>query len=542
VEHRGGDDRDSLYRKAREAFATGRLRQAHRLCQRILEMDQRHAGAWFICGQIALGNGLLDKAAAIFENVLKLDPQHPAACAGLARALLHQGEMVSATDAARRGLRLLPSAPSTLDTLGALFSQLGDHTAAGECFERALGQLETAGRDNPVFTPEQRAVIYHNAALNRYFRGDAAGAEAACEKAITMWPAFCKAHASLARMRRQTQDRNHLKRLEALRGGVRSPLDRLHLGHALAKEQEDLGEYRAALESLHWGKQQRVQELQYDFEADRCLFEAAQQQFTPEMVGESARGCDDGAPVFIVGLPRSGTTLLERILGAHSEVTAGGELTVFPRSVKRLTATCGERTLDAQTLKAAPRISPAPPGAAGPRRSQERRGRRECRSSWTPHHNIFYTGVIARALPRARVLYLRRHPMDTCLGNYRTLFASGFRYYDYALDLLDCGRYYIAWDHLMQHWRALLPGHVMEVCYEDLVAAPERVVREILAFCGLSWQARCLAFHRLETPVATPSAGQVREPAHGAYVGHWRRYGDALKPLQTLLREAGYEL
>jgi hypothetical protein len=153
--------------------------------------------------------------------------------------------------------------------------------------------------------------------------------------------------------------------------------------------------------------------------------------------------------------------------------------------------------------------------------------------------NFLYLGLIRKALPNARLVCLRRDPMDTCLSNYRQLFATNFKHYHYSYDLLDCGRYYLRFDGLMQHWRERMPGAVLEVHYEDLVAEPEQQSRRLLEFCGLNWEEQCLDFYRQGGSVATASASQVRQPIYSDAVDRWRRYGEALNPLYELLSSAG---
>ena len=150
-----------------------------------------------------------------------------------------------------------------------------------------------------------------------------------------------------------------------------------------------------------------------------------------------------------------------------------------------------------------------------------------------------YLGLIHLALPQAKLICLRRDPMDTCLSNYRQLFAVNYKYYHYNYDLLNCGRYYQRFDRLMQHWHKVMPGRIHELHYEQLVAEPERVSRELLAFCELPWEKQCLDYYSREASVATPSAAQVRQPIYDSSVDRWRRYGEAMQPLYDLLRSGG---
>jgi hypothetical protein len=153
--------------------------------------------------------------------------------------------------------------------------------------------------------------------------------------------------------------------------------------------------------------------------------------------------------------------------------------------------------------------------------------------------NFFYIGFIARALPKARIVCLRRHPLDTCLSNFRQLFAVNFSYYSYAYDLADIGRYYVMFDRLMAHWGRILPGRVLELDYEALVTDQEGQTRRLLAHCGLDWDPRCLAFERNVAAVATASAVQVRRKLYTGAIGRWRRYATQLEPLRRQLEAAG---
>jgi hypothetical protein len=157
-------------------------------------------------------------------------------------------------------------------------------------------------------------------------------------------------------------------------------------------------------------------------------------------------------------------------------------------------------------------------------------------------HNFLYAGYIANALPRARLVLVRRNPMDTCLGNFRQLFALGSPNYDYSFDLLDIGRYYLMFDRLMAFWRESLPGRILEVRYEDVVEAQEATTRRLLDFCGLPWDDACLAFHGNQAPVATASAVQVREPIHRRRLQRWKHFEPQLAELRALLEAGGIDV
>ncbi len=241
-------------------------------------------------------------------------------------------------------------------------------------------------------------------------------------------------------------------------------------------------------------------------------------------------GCPSREPIFVVGLPRSGTTLVERILSAHSQVQSAGELQNFGVALKRAAATPSNRVLDPQTIEQGTHCDFA---AVGQRYVDSTRPL----TGSTPHFvdklplNFFYIGFIHFALPNAKIVCLRRQPLDSCLSMYRQLFAVTFSYYNFTYDLADIGRYYSLFDRLLAHWRRVLPGKMLEVSYESLVAEQEPTTRALLEFCGLPWEARCLDFHSNVAPIATASSVQVRAPLYGTAVGRWRRYAAELEPL-----------
>jgi hypothetical protein len=219
-------------------------------------------------------------------------------------------------------------------------------------------------------------------------------------------------------------------------------------------------------------------------------------------------------------------------------VFAAGELSTFGLVLKRAARTQSNRVLDAETLGAAAQCDLAAVGAAYVDGTRPRTGHTERFIDKMPL-NFFYAPLIRRALPNAKIVCLRRNPLDTCLSNYRQLFATGFSYYDYAYDLLDTGRYYAAFDSLMKLWLQTTPQNYLEVHYEDVVADTEREARRLLEFCELPWDARCVDFQANVAPVATASSAQVRQPIYRTAVERWRSYERELAPLRDLLAAEG---
>ncbi len=526
---------------ARKSIRDGDLRQAHEHCQAILALDPDFADAWFLCGVIAAHNGAADKAADIFRKAITLAPAQAEYYAELGKQLIVLRQPREALAAATTALSLAPDDLPTLNTLGTVFSHCGEHEQALACYEHAVAGLQRRQQPAMGLSLQWQADLYFNMAASLQFAGQFSGAEHAYEKSIELQPHLFRAHSALSTVRRQTPARNHIARLQKLRDHINTPREQLHLGHALAKEQEDLELWQESLASLAWAKHAQAASVAYSAAADAELFASIRALFTRELFTQhdSAVGVyDNHEPIFIVGMPRTGTTLVEQILCAHSRVFAAGELLNFPQQVKLASGSASIDILDIETLTRAVQMDGATLGASYIDSTRPRTGH-------TPYFidklplNFLYLGLIKLALPNAKLICLRRDPMDTCLSNYRQLFGVNFKHYHYNYDLLHCGRYYLEFDRLMRHWHEVIPGAVFEVQYEALVENPQQISRELLAHCELPWEDQCLSFHQRKTSVATASAVQVRQHIYTSSVNRWQRYGDALQPLYELLQSAG---
>ena len=489
------------------------------------------ADGLLVRGVMAAEAGRVREGLALIREACANAPADAEPQAQLGRWLSRLHRTDEAVDAAQLALALSPGSAATLDTIGVVFSRAGRHEQAVECFARAV-----------ALGPE-RAGLHFNHAAALKFLGRFAEAEAAYEACVRCDPRFWRAHSALAATRRQTPERNHLDRLERLLAtGPLDPDAELHLRHALAKELEDLGRDDEAFAHLLAGNSRKHAATGYRFARDQVLFEAVMGLFpdvAPVLASEDCTSDEIArAPIFVVGMPRTGTTLVERILSSHSQVASAGESQNFGVLLKRACQTPSPQVLDAATLVQSLRIDLQALGREYLERTRPA-GQPQPRFVDKMPLNYFYLGHIARALPAANIVVLRRHPLDTGLSNFRQLFATGFSYYDYARDLRDSGRYYAQFDRLIAHWQAALPGRVHEVGYEALVADQRGETGRLLAHCRLPWEESCLQFDRNESAVATASAVQVRQPLYASSVGRWRRYQRHLQPLIDELAAAG---
>jgi tetratricopeptide (TPR) repeat protein len=497
-------------------------RAAHAGCMRVLQKHGPHPEAYYLLGILTAAHENHAKAVEILDRAIALDGEDPRFHAHRAKALLTINRRELAQEAANQAAALGPRDALTWDTVGVVYTRLGDHDAAVRLFESAAAA-----------NPDQASYQY-NLAASRQFAGDFSGAETAYRAAIELQPDMAKAYSALVQLRKQTSDDNLMTEMEALfDAAVGDGENRLHLGHALAKTCEDLGDYPAALAWLERAKRGKRTLIAYNGATDQSVFDAAMQ------TGGPADGWPSQRPIFVVGLPRTGTTLVDRILSSHSAVQSAGELANFSTLTKRMSGTPGEFVMDAPTLTAAEGLDPSELGKAYEDSTAALVGDASRFVDKMPLNSL-YAGLIHRALPNAQIICLRRHPMDACLSNYRQLFATSFSYYNYAYDLASCGRYYLMFDRLVKHWQARLPAdRFTTVAYEDIVVDLEGQARRLIAHCGLDWEARCLDFHAQSGAVATASSVQVRQPIYSSSVGRWRRYGEALQPLRDVLEEGG---
>ena len=513
------------HREAEHAVNVREYRRAHELCMRILERAPTFSDAFFLLGIIAAEHGNFGKAADVIGRALRLDPARADYRAHLGRCLIALDRPREAMEAALHALSLEPSDALTLDTIGVVLARCGAHAESVEPFHKAVG-----------LAPDKPSFLY-NLGTSLQFKGDFAGSEAAFRKCLLLDSAHFRAWSGLAQVAKSLQP-GDVSRLESALDSATDPDAELHLCHALARYCESVGDYTRSFAYLERGKRRKRAALAPPPYTDAELFTAIRETCSREFLREPAPGHETSEPIFIVGMPRTGTTLVERILSSHPAVFAAGELTNFGVMVKRAAGTRSRYVLDPETLRAAAKIDFAAVGNEYVASTRPRTGRTPRFIDKMPL-NFQYAGLIARALPNARIICLRRNPLDTCLSNYRQLFATGFSYYNYAYDLLDTGRYYLGFDALARHWRESLVDNYCEVHYEAVVEDTELQARRLVAFCGLEWDPACLAFHKNAAPVATASSVQVRQPIYRTSLNRWKNYEAQLTPLRELLTKGG---
>jgi len=493
-----------------------------------LRLDPRFADAYFLLAMIAADHGQFSKAIKLIDKTLALSGAgvgHAEYLAHLARCHVANSDHVQAAGYAQQAADLRPKSSLTLDTIGVVYSRIGLHAKAVVYFKQAVAIKQ----DNPSY--------YYNLAASMKFIGDFPAAKAAYEKTVELAPDFFKAHAGLSSLGNISAQANHIPRLKKLIDQAAGTDDLLHLCHAIAKEHEALGNYPAAFTQLERAKSAKLAELNYRFAEDQEMFDSLLQEFS-NTEHKFKMGHQTDEPLFVVGMPRTGTTLVERILSSHSRVQTAGELQHFGLALKAMSATTSNRVIDAQTVRAAMALDFSKLGKKYIDSTRAITGAAEKFIDKMPL-NVLYAGFIIKALPQARIVCLDRNPLDTCVSNYRQLFAVNYSYYNYSYSLATTAKFYLLFYRLMTFWQATFPDNFYVVNYEELVASPEAEAKKMLAFCRLDWQPQCLAIENNAGPVATASAVQVRSPINSDSVGSWSRYDAYLDEVKAILTKGG---
>lgn len=506
----------------------GSFRAAGDLCRVLNTQYPQFGPGWRTASSIALQLGDPATALTLIERALALsstDGRCLLQKAHCLRALRRHTEALASANTARE---VVNDDAAALDALGTFFSLSGEQRLALAAYERAL-----------ELAPRNAAIVFNRATVRR-FLGHLAAAEDDYDQVIAARPNDYEAYKNRSDLRTQSHERNHVAELERLltQGGVADWRGEVHLRYALAKEYEDLGEYANSWKHLDQGARLRHRHLQYDVDRDVATVDWIIDAF-PSAPPASITGCPSDEPIFIVGLPRSGTTLVERILGSHSSVFSAGELNDFSQAiVDAVIGPAASRAMPRPELVArSATIDFAALGRDYLARTRPATGRTPRFTDKMPV-NYLYCGIIRRAFPNAKIVHLTRHPLAVCYAMYKTLFKDG---YPFSYDLDEIGRYYVAYRKLMDHWRTTMPGVVYDLSYERLIADQSGETRRLLEFCGLEWEDACLAFHRNPSPTMTASAMQVRQSLYDSSLAQWRHYGSQLEGLRRHLLAAGID-
>ena len=505
--------------RAAEHFRDRKFREAERITREVAQQDPDNVNALRLLAKLAGEAEQPREAVLLYERIVKLAPDFVEAWREYALALKEAWRVEEAIDAARKALALAPDSPRLHVLWAGLCAQSGNPAAAVQGFEDSL-RLRP---NNPG------ALLGHGHVMKTLGRQQA-GIES-YRKAIRIKPDFGEAYWSLANLKTFRFSDNEVTAMEAqVNGGHLDDEALVHFCFALGKACEDLGAYDRAFEFYDRANRTQRMRIEYDPVRTQVDHDEIIRVFTPGLFDRlQGQGDPDPAPILIVGLPRSGSTLIEQILASHSLVDGTSELPELGRMVRVINRGGGNRYPEAMRT-----LIPAHCSQLGRRYIEATQRHRHGKPRFTDKmpNNFALIGLLRVILPNARVINAKRHPLDTCLGCYKQHFASG---QTFTYDLTELGEFYLEYERLMAHWRQVLPGFVLDVQYEDMVANQEQQTRRLLEFCGLPFEQSCLEFHRTERAVQTASSEQVRQPIHGQSVHYWKHFERHLAPLREVL-------
>ncbi len=508
--------------EASAALAGGDYRSSEGIFREVLQSDASNLAALAGLAAVAIRAGNTHDAERLLNHARNRSPHHPLVQRAWGHSLLAAERLTEAEAAFRRLLRIEPDNALNWSALGAVYIKLLRQ-------EEALSAYEEAARLNPSQAAFRLAIGHVNKTLGRR-----AQCEDAYRESLRLDPSYSEAYWSLADLKNYLFSDAQLAAMQQLLDSGKSSDDaQLHFAIARALEQRE--RYSEAFGHYAEGNALRRLSAPFSIESFEGKSRRIAACFDRDFFrGRATAGHPDPAPIFIVGLPRSGSTLVEQILASHSQVEGTMELHNILAMVRELDHLDADRDGYPERVRALSRDELT---GLGRRYLEETGAVRSGKPRFIDKmpNNFSHVGLIHAILPNASIIDVRRHPMDACLSNYKQHFAHG-QSFSYSLE--DLGRYYRCYLALMDHWDEVLPGRVMHLQYERLIRDPQGTVRALLDHCGLPFEAATLSFHENRRPVRTASSEQVRQPLYASGVGYWKRFATELQPLRASLGDA----
>jgi tetratricopeptide (TPR) repeat protein len=520
----GTSEPDPALQKALELFAAGRLGIAEGICREYLRQRPMDVNAIRLLAEIGTKLGIIDDAINLLERCLELAPNFHVARSNYATALGRKQRFQEALEQMDRLEREQPGNISHEVQTASLFAMSGRFPEAHEKFRDVLKRAPDSAR------------ILTNYGHSLRYGGKGTEATKAYQKAIAAEPDAGEAYWSLANLKTFRFSAEQIDAMRERLESLKNPsADKYHLAFALGKALEDSGEYQESFEAYALGNAIKRQFSAYDREDTSARVDAAITHCGASLFDGS--GHSSNAPIFIVGLPRAGSTLLEQILASHSRVEATAELPFIGQIAMELSGR-RKRSEESRYPAVLAELSPEQREELGQQYLDRAAIYRSDKSHFIDKlpNNFLHVALIKTILPNATIIDARREPMAACFANFKQMFAQG---QEFTYSLEDIGHYYADYLRQMAHWHSILPSGVLTVRYEDVVDDLEIQVNALLAHCGLEFEEACIRFHEHDRAVRTASSEQVRQPIYRDALRQWMHYQDHLEPLRQVLQERG---
>ncbi len=510
------------FAQAAELFLQGRYREAEKIAQELIRANPRDVNAASLLARVAIQANCFSDAEPLLRKIVQLAPRYVEAWHDLSTALKEQSRYAEAVEALETAIDIDPDNAVSHYFHAAALAMDAKPELAEQSYRRAIGL-------NPTLSGAHLGLGHVLKTIGRQDEGIAA-----YRRAKELRPNFGEIHYSLSNLKTFRFDADEIEDMaRRLENESLSKESIVHFAFSLGKAYEDLGDYDRAFPYYELANRTHRESVAYDPVQTEIVHGRIRELFSPELF-EKARndnaGCKDAAPIFILGLPRSGSTLLEQILASHSQVDGTSELpdlSLVSQSLtnpkRGLSYPGAIETLSAEQLT-----------ALGEKYIEQTMRHRSGAPFFTDKmpNNFPHIGLIQLILPNAKIIDARRHPLDSCLGCFKQHFAKG---QTFTYDLFELGEFYLEYDKMMKHWDAVLPNRVLHVQYEDVVNDLEGQVARLLAYCELPFEDACLNFHETDRAVRTASSEQVRQPIYSGSVNSWQRFEKQLQPLIDIL-------
>ncbi|MEM7277070.1 MAG: sulfotransferase [Pseudomonadota bacterium] len=509
---------------AAEHHKNSRLDEAEALYRGVLNDNPENVDALRLLASILAHTGRADEAESLLQRAVSKAPDFARAWVDLGELLFEQHRLFETVDCLEKAVELEPKRPRIHYLLAAALAPLGRTHDALAAYRHALelkpdhaGALLGVGHTLKTIGKQQEAID-------------------AYRECIRLRPDNGESYWSLANLKTYKLNRADIEQMQSViaKHDELSPQSMVNFLFALAKASEDAGAYEQAWDYYQRGNNKQRELERYDAVQTEVTNDEIIDVFSEELFAKfQGAGCQDSAPIFVVGLPRSGSTLIEQILASHSQIEGTSEL---PYAGRVATSLNRNRADGVNYPHAVSELGPRQFEAMGLdylRRAQVHRAEGKPFFVDKMPNNFPTVGLIQLILPKAKIIDARRYPLDSCFSCYRQLFAKG---QSFVYDLNDIGEYFLEYQRLMDHWHKVLPGRILTVQYEDMVTDQEAQIRRLIEYCELPWEDACLRFYETDRAVRTASSEQVRQPVYTSSVHYWRNFEQHLQPLIDVLK------
>lgn len=513
-------DMNKLYRQLQSILQNGQHRKGIRVGQKLTKRFPTFAPGWLLLSECYRRNREAGKAVSTIKRALDIAPDESQNIAQYCQCLLGDGQLTELSKVIKRARDMVIDDIWALNILGVACFAINYHDFAIHFFNLAFKQ------------EPQNARFLYNIAISQLILGNTEIAAQQLNEIIRKHPDYAQAYWTRSNLSRVSVDRNFISSLTRLTKDAQiKPSGMSYIYFALGKEYEDIEDFDAAFLAYKKGSDIKRSQIDFSMDHETDYFDNISSLLDESWYQQAGAGTDNMEPIFILGMPRTGTTLVDRIISQDASVLSAGELNTFSLSINRVAHLPLLEKANKKVIPAAARMDPARLGQEYISSTRFKTGATRHFTDKTPQ-NFLYLGLIAKALPNAKIIHVYRNPMDTCFSNYKQLFAAAG---SYSYTLSETALYYLQYRKLMDHWDSFLKNRILNVSYEELATNTLECAKQIFDFCDLPWENSYAELTHSRVAVTTASVSQVRQPIYTTSIGKWKVFKKHLGEIQDIL-------